>query len=299
MTIIKGVLLLILVLVAFSLFTFKAPKGEAAMSGLAGAAVATFFIEAIFKYILGDFIGIAFLGEVGEAAGSMGGPIAAILVAINIGVNPIYAVVAGAVSFKLPILPGFAAGYIVGLFSKKLEDKIPSGLEIIFGAMIIAPIARSIGVITQPAISNTLVSIGEVIKAASEQSPYLMGMLLGGIIKIICTSPLSSMALTAMLNLKGLAMGISAIACFDGSFTNGVVFKRFKIGDRGNLIAVMLEPLTQADLVTKNAFTIYFSDFIGGGLAGIGAAYFKIINNAPGTASPIPGMLAPFAFNSL
>jgi hypothetical protein len=55
----------------------------------------------------------------------------------------------------------------------------------------------------------------------------------------------------------------------------------------------MLEPLTQADLVTKNAFTIYFSDFIGGGLAGIGAAYFKIINNAPGTASPIPGMLAP------
>ncbi len=73
MTIIKGVFLLILVLVAFSLFTFKAPKGDVAMSGLAGAAVATFFIEAIFKYILGDFIGIAFLGEVGEAAGSMGG----------------------------------------------------------------------------------------------------------------------------------------------------------------------------------------------------------------------------------
>ena len=31
--------------------------------------------------------------------------------------------------------------------------------------------------------------------------------------------------------------------------------------------------------------------------AGISAAVFQIINNAPGTASPIPGLLAPFAFN--
>lgn len=297
MEILKGILLLLLVLVCFSLFTFKAPKGETAMSGLAGAAVATFFIEAIFKYILGDFVGVKFLGEVGASAGSMGAPIAAILVAINMGANPIYAVVAGAVVLKLPILSGFFAGYIVGLISKKLEEKIPSGLEVILGAILIAPLSRIIGVITEPAISNTLSTIGEVIKIASEQSPYIMGFLLGGIIKIICTSPLSSMALTAMLNLKGLAMGISAIACFGGAFTNGVVFKRFKIGDKGNLIAVMLEPLTQADLVTKNAFSIYFSDFLGGGLAGIVAAYFNIINNAPGTASPIPGMLAPLAFN--
>jgi TctA family transporter len=27
------------------------------------------------------------------------------------------------------------------------------------------------------------------------------------------------------------------------------------------------------------------------------AALLKIVNNAPGTASPVPGMLAPFAFN--
>lgn len=32
-------------------------------------------------------------------------------------------------------------------------------------------------------------------------------------------------------------------------------------------------------------------------MAGITAAVLKIVNNAPGTASPIPGMLAPFAFN--
>ena len=99
-------------------------------------------------------------------------------------------------------------------------------------------------------MNATLVKIGGTISAAADQSPIVMGFLLGGIMKMICTSPLSSMALTAMLGLNGLAMGIAAIACVGGSF------------------------------------------------AGISAAAFGIINNAPGTASPIPGLLAPFAFNS-
>ncbi len=137
-----------------------------------------------------------------------------------------------------------------------------------------------------------------MIAIAAEQSPLLMGFLLGGIIKVICTSPLSSMALTAMLGLQGLAMGIASIACVGGSFTNGMVFKRLKLGDSSNIMAVMLEPLTQADIVTSNALPIYVSNFFGGGLAGIAAAHFNIINNAPGTASPIPGLLAPFGFNN-
>lgn len=59
----------------------------------------------------------------------------------------------------------------------------------------------------------------------------------------------------------------------------------------------MLEPLTQAPIVTSNPIPIYGSNFFGGGFAGISAAVFHIVNDAPGTASPIPGLLAPFAFN--
>ena len=32
-------------------------------------------------------------------------------------------------------------------------------------------------------------------------------------------------------------------------------------------------------------------------MSGVAAAVMGIVNNAPGTASPIPGLLAPFAFN--
>ena len=297
MDILKGIGLLLFTLGLFSLFSFKAPKGSKAMSGLANAAVATFLVEAIHKYISGDFLSISFLGKVGESSGSMGGVAAAILVPISMGVNPIYAVAAGVALGGYGILPGFVAGYIVGLVAPIIEKKLPEGLDTIVGALTIAPLARLIALGVDPVVNSTLVNIGEMISTAAKQSPYVMGFLLGGIMKVTCTSPLSSMALTAMIGLRGLAMGIAAIACVGGSFTNGIIFKKLKLGEKSNVIAVMLEPLTQAHIVTKYPIPIYCSNLLGGGLAGLSAAFFNIVNNAPGTASPIPGLLAPFGFN--
>ena len=265
---------------------------------MANAAIASFLIEAVHSYITGDLLNIEFFKTVGTTSGSLGGVAAAITVPIAMGGNPVFAVAAGLAVGGFGILPGFLAGYVIGLISPIIEKKLPEGLNIIVGALAIAPLARIIAVLVDPAVNATLVKIGGTISAAADQSPIVMGFLLGGIMKMICTSPLSSMALTAMLGLNGLAMGIAAIACVGGSFTNGIIFKRLKLGDKSNVIAVMLEPLTQANIITANPIPIYCSNFFGGGLAGISAAAFGIINNAPGTASPIPGLLAPFAFNS-
>lgn len=297
-TILLGMGLLLVTLAGFSLFSMKAPKGSIAMSGMANAAVATFLVEAVHKYISGDLLGFSFIGETGSVSGSMGGVAAAILVPIGMGANPVFAVVAGVAVGGYGILPGFLAGYLVGFLSPLIEKYLPSGLDTILGALLLAPIARAVAFAVDPAVNAAMGYIGQTITAATLQSPLLMGFLLGGIIKMICTSPLSSMALTAMLGLTGLPMGIAAIACFGGSFTNGLIFARLHLGDRGNIIAVMLEPLTQAHIITRNPIPIYCSNFFGGGLAGMAAAALGIINNAPGTASPIPGLLAPFAFNN-
>lgn len=297
LTIVSGIGLLLVTLAGFSLFSLKMPKGQAAMSGMANAAIATFLVEAIHKYITGDLLSLDFFREVGETAGGLGGVAAGIMVPIAMGANPVLAVVTGVAVGGYGILPGFIAGYAAGFLSPIIEKKLPDGVNIIGGAILLAPFARFIAAMADPVVNSTLVHIGETISAAAEQSPIVMGFLLGGIIKMICTSPLSSMALTAMLGLDGLAMGIAAIACFGGSFTNGLIFARLKFGDRSNVIAVMLEPLTQADIITTHPVPIYCSNFFGGGLAGIAAAAFHIVNNAPGTASPIPGLLAPFAFN--
>ena len=296
-TIFLGMGLLLLTLAGFSLFSMKAPKGSAAMSGLANAAVATFLVEAVHRYISGDLLGSAFLGEVGSVSGSLGGVASAILIPISMGANPRFAVVAGVAVGGYSILPGFVVGYLIGFIAPVIEKHLPAGLDTILGALLLAPIARGIAFLTDPVVNAAMGYIGNTITAATDQSPVLMGFLLGGIIKMICTSPLSSMALTAMLGLTGLPMGIAAIACFGGSFTNGIIFAQLKLGKPSNIAAVMLEPLTQAHIITRHPIPIYGSNFFGGGLAGIAAALLGIVNNAPGTASPIPGLLAPFAFN--
>ena len=287
LTILSGVGFLLLTLAVFSLFSLKFPKGSEAMSGMANAAVASFLVEAVHKYITGDLLGIAFLGEVGVTAGSLGGVAAGVMVPICMGANPVFAVVGGLACGGYGILPGFIAGYIIGLVSPYIEKYLPTGLDLILGALTVAPLARLVAFAVDPAVNSVLTMIGGTISAAAEQSPLVMGFLLGGIMKMICTSPLSSMALTAMLGLTGLPMGIAAIACFGGSFTNGMIFHKMHYGDKSNIIAVMLEPLTQAHIVTKHPIPIFTSNFFGGGLAGLAAAALGIVNNAPGTASPI------------
>ncbi len=299
MTIVSGVGFLLLTLAVFSLFSLKFPKGSEAMSGMANAAVLSFLIEAVHKYITGDLLGIAFLAEVGSTAGSLGGVAAGVMVPICMGANPVFAVVAGLACGGYGILPGFIAGYIVGLIAPYIEKYLPTGLDLILaGALIIAPVSRLIAFAVDPAVNSVLGVIGGTITAAAEQSPLVMGFLLGGItMKMICTSPLSSMALTAMLGLTGLPMGVQGQLPLGGSFTNGMVFHKMHYGNKSNIIAVMLEPLTQAHIVTAHPIPIFVSNFFGGGLAGLAAAALGIVNNAPGTASPIPGMIAPFGFN--
>ena len=194
LTILSGVGLLVATLAVFSLFSLKMPKGSLAMEGMANAAVATFLVEAIHKYITGDLLGFEFLGQVGEASGSMGGVAAAILVPIAMGVNPIYAVVAGAAVGGYGILPGFIAGYLIGFIAPVIEKKLPAGVNVIAGAIVVAPLARIIVTVVDPGVTFILSRIGETISMATDQSPIVMGFLLGGIMKMICTSPLSAMA---------------------------------------------------------------------------------------------------------
>ena len=145
------------------------------------------------------------------------------------GTNPVLAIASGVVLGQFGILPGFIAGYVVGLISQVIEKYLPEGVDVIAGALIVAPLSLAVATAADPLVNMTLAKIGGTITAAAEQSPLVMGFLLGGIMKMICTSPLSSMALTAMIGLDGLAMGIAAIACVGGSFTNGIVFHRLKL----------------------------------------------------------------------
>jgi fructose-specific phosphotransferase system IIC component len=125
----------------------------------------------------------------------------------------------------------------------------------------------------------------------------MMGIILGGIITVVATAPLSSMALTAMLGLTGVPMAIGALAVFGSSFMNYILFSKLKFGSKKDTISVAIEPLTQADIISANPLPVYGTNFIGGAASGIIVALMGLVNDTPGTATPIAGFAVMFAYN--
>ena len=209
----------------------------------------------------------------------MGAVAAAALVGIAMGTNPLYAVAAAVAVSDYGILSGFIAAYILHFILNYTVKYLPAGLDLIVGTLFSAGFARLVAMFADPLVTKLIATVGDSISVATTQSPVLMGLILGGLMKVICTSPLSAMALTAMLGLTGLPMGIAAIACFGGCFADAITFKRLKLGEKGSVIGVMLEPLTQAHIVTKYPIQIYSTNFVGGALAGLVAALMGIVND--------------------
>ncbi|MDU2671692.1 MAG: PTS sugar transporter subunit IIC [Clostridium sp.] len=297
MDIIFGTVLLLVVLGLFTLFSYKAPNGMKAMGALANAACASFLVEAFHFAFFGEVLKIEFLQGVGNANGSLGGVAAAILVPLALGVSPVYAVLTGLACSGFGILPGFIAGYLVSYIVKYLEKKVPAGLDLIAIIIIAAPLSRLIATGMSPIVDSTLLRIGDVLLSSANSSPIIMGIILGGILTVVATAPLSSMALTAMLGLTGVPMAIGALAVFGSSFMNYVFFDKMKFGSRKDTIAVAIEPLTQADIISANPIPVYATNFIGGALSGIIVALMGLVNMTPGTATPIAGFAVMFAYN--
>jgi fructose-specific phosphotransferase system IIC component len=149
----------------------------------------------------------------------------------------------------------------------------------------------------KPVVNATLLNIGGIITETVNSNPIIMGIILGGVITVIATAPLSSMALTAMLGLTGVPMAIGALSVFGSSFMNYVLFDRLKFGNRKTTIAVAIEPLTQAHIISANPIPVYITNFIGGASAGVIVAMSGLINDATGTATPIAGLAVMYGFN--
>lgn len=298
MEILKGAVLLLIVLACFTLFSYKAPKGMKAMGALASAAIATFLVEAFQRFVGGDLLNIEFLGQLGDAAGGMGGVAGAALVALAMGVSPVYALMLGVSCANLDLLPGFIAGYLVSFIVLQMEKRIPDGFDLIIIIVVSTPLVRLIAEYATPLVDATLLNIGGIITQTTNANPVVMGIILGGVITVVATAPLSSMALTAMLGLTGVPMAIGALAVFGSSFLNFVLFYRMKFGDRKTTISVAIEPLSQVDVISANPIPIYVTNFFGGATAGTMISLAGLVNGATGTATPIAGLAVMYGFNA-
>ncbi|MGX7348383.1 PTS sugar transporter subunit IIC [Aerococcus vaginalis] len=289
--------LLILVLGLFTLFTYKAPYGAKAMSGFADAACATLLVEAFLSSFAGNVFNIPFLTELGDAAGQLGGTATAALVASAIGASPVYAMLTGAAVYGFGIVPGLVAGYITAFVIKWIAKKLPEGIDLIAMIIVVAPLSRSIAMVSTPLIDATLSQIGNTITASAQSNTILMGAVIGAVMSVIGSSPISSMAISAMLGLVDIPMGVTTMAIWGSSWLNLVVFHRLKFGTNRETFAVFIEPKTQVDLTSANPIIMYGANAVSGALCGIFIALYGLQNFASSTATPFAGLAVMFAYN--
>ena len=203
--------------------------GVDALGAMAQGLFASLLIGTILNTI-GKQLGIAALTTIGGYASSMSGP----AMAVAIGYALQYALQAPPLVLFSLVTVGYAAN---ALGSTTLSGGSGAGgpLAVLFIAILAAEIGKAVSKETKvdilvtplvtiltgvglaaliaPAIGTAASSVGSVIRWATEQQPFLMGIVVSVVIGIALTLPISSAAICAALGLTGLAGGAAVAGC--------------------------------------------------------------------------------------
>ena len=221
--------------------------GIDALGAMAQGLFASLLIGTILSTI-GKQFGINWLVDVGTFASAMSGPAMAVAIGYALQASPL-------VLFSL-VTVGYAANQ---LGSTTLDGGSGAGgpLAVLFIAVIAAECGKAISKETKvdilvtpsvtilvglalsyllaPAIGTAASSLGNIVMWATDQQPFLMGIVVSVVIGMALTLPISSAAICAALGLTGLAGGAAVAGCCAQMV--GFAFLSFKENKWGGLIS--------------------------------------------------------------
>ena len=204
------------------------------LSGMANGLFATLIIGTIIGQI-GSFVGgaagavimsIAFMAKVLTGAG-IGVAVASRfkakpLVTVSAGVCGLIGAHASSVATGAFASAGAVAGpgdplgaFVAALVGYEIGNLVAgrTKLDILITPICTIGAGSAVGVILGPPLAKMMAALGELIVWATEQQPFIMGILVSVIMGIILTLPISSAAIGVMLGLSGLAAGAATIGC--------------------------------------------------------------------------------------
>jgi len=202
--------------------------GIDALGAMAQGLFCTLLVGTILN-TLGQQLGIGFLNEAIVAIGGMEytiGGLASAMVGPGISVAIGFALHAPSLVLFTLIPVGFAANamggaggplavYVIAIVATECGKLVSRETRIDILVTPIVTILAGIGaasVIAAP-IGAAASAVGEAVKWATLQQPFLMGILVSVIIGIALTLPISSAAICAALSLTGLAGGAAVAGC--------------------------------------------------------------------------------------
>ena len=258
------------------------------MGAMAQGLFASLLIGTIISTI-GQQFGVETLVNIGNYAKSATG--AAMAVAIGYALRApqlvLFSLLAvGAASNELGGAGGPLAVLIIAIISAEFGKAVSkeTKIDIIVTPLVTIIIGVLLSMAIVPFIGKVASSVGSAVMWATEQQPFIMGILVSVIIGIALTLPISSAAICAALSLTGLAGGAALAGCCAQMV--GFAVMSFKENKFGGLLAqgIGTSMLQMGNIVKKPI--IWLPPIITSAITGpIATCIFKLQMNGAAVSS--------------
>ena len=287
------------------------------LTGMAWGLFSTLIIGLIIEQI-GKLFGANYVGNmliiIGKVCSSLTGAGIGVGVAVKYKASPFVTLAAAAAgiigAFASKILAGsvFVDGSIVftgpgepmGAFIASLVGielgKLITGktkIDIILVPLVTILSGAIVGLLIGPPISSFMTALGNLINWSVEKQPFIMGILVSVLMGMILTLPISSAAISIILNLNGLAAGAATVGCCANMIGFAVAsFKENKIG--GLLSQGIGTSMLQVPNIMKKP-VIWLPAIVASAILGpVSTLLFKMTNNASGAGMGTSGLVGQF-----
>ena len=188
-----------------------------AMSAMAQGLFASLLIGTIVS-TLGSQLNIPLLVEVGGYAKAAAGPAMAVAIgyALQSPALVLFSLVAvGGAANTLGGAGGPLAVFFLAIIAAELGKLVSkkTKIDILVTPLVTILSGCLLAYLFAPYIGSAAASVGKLIMWATEQQPFLMGIIVSVVVGMVLTLPISSAAICSVLGLTGLAGGAAVAGC--------------------------------------------------------------------------------------
>ena len=259
--------------------------GIDALGAMAQGLFCSLLVGTILK-TLGQQVKLDFLVQVGDYASAMSGAAMAIAIGLALKAPALVLFSLATVGYAANAIGGAGGPLavlviaIVAAECGKIVSK-ETKIDILVTPIVTILVGVGLAMLIAEPIGKAAMAVGDAVKWATNQQPFLMGILVSVIIGIALTLPISSAAICAALGLTGLAGGAAVAGCCAQMI--GFAVMSFKENRWGGLVAQGIgTSMLQMPNIIKNP-RIWIPPTLASAITGpIATCIFKLeMNGAP------------------
>lgn len=241
---------------------------------------------------IGDLLGLDLLKSMGDMAMGLYGPAIGVAVAYGLKAPRLVlfaAVISGAAGAELG---GPAGSFIAALLSTEIGKLVSkeTKLDIIVTPFITIFVGIGTATLIGPSIDFGLSQFGDFLEWATEQQPFIMGIIIAIFMGLALTAPISSVAIAFMIGIEGIAAGAATVGC--AAQMIGFATSSFRENRWSGFIAQGIgTSMLQIGNIMKNPWIILPPTLTAAILGPIATVVFLMENNDAGAGMGTSGLV--------